>query len=122
MSELRSCPFCGGEAELEHLEIDGYLAHCSKCDGMIEKWFDTKDEAIAAWNRRPEPRQLTMDELAFMDGKPVWLDLIGADCAGEWGIVHCAQGGVIFRYSMAPIKELGDTWVAYDRPLGGETK
>ena len=52
MSELKNCPFCGGKVEILHYENDGYLPTCTKCDGMIEKWHSTKEEAIAAWNRR----------------------------------------------------------------------
>ena len=38
---------------------DGYLPMCSTegCFGMIEKWFDTKEEAIEAWNRRTKNDQ-----------------------------------------------------------------
>ena len=50
--DLLSCPFCGGEAEILHYQIDGYLPKCKLCDGMIEKWFLIKEEAIAAWNHR----------------------------------------------------------------------
>lgn len=50
--ELKPCPFCGNEAELTHYEVDGYLPHCTRCDGMIEHWFSEKEEAIKAWNKR----------------------------------------------------------------------
>lgn len=51
--ELKRCPFCGGEAAILHYhEDDVYLPHCTECDGMIEKWFDTPEEAFEAWNRR----------------------------------------------------------------------
>jgi hypothetical protein len=60
MDKLKPCPFCGGEAIME--ESDGwgdktkYLPHCvnfdNGCWGMQENWFDTPEEAAAAWNRR----------------------------------------------------------------------
>ena len=50
--ELKSCPFCGAKAEILHYENDGYLPKCTICDGMVERWFDTKEEAVNAWNCR----------------------------------------------------------------------
>jgi len=56
MSEnLKPCPFCGAKAEILHYENDGYLPECTKCCGMVEKWFNTPEEAISAWNRRAQP-------------------------------------------------------------------
>lgn len=49
---LKRCPFCNGDAAILHYLGDGYLPHCSNCDGMIEKWFETPEEALDAWNRR----------------------------------------------------------------------
>lgn len=62
---MKPCPFCGqdraGEEndELEILVDKGtedysisFLPTCKRCDGMIEKWFDTPIEAVEAWNRR----------------------------------------------------------------------
>ena len=50
--EMKPCPFCGSQGTLNHYPGDGYLHMCTKCDGMVEKWFKTEDEAIAAWNKR----------------------------------------------------------------------
>ena len=52
IKELKRCPFCGGEAAILHYPGDGYLPHCTECDGTIEKWFDTPEEALESWNRR----------------------------------------------------------------------
>ena len=60
MSELKSCPFCGGEAEL--IEPDGswacYHVHCNNecCIGWktIDSSFLIAEKAIKAWNNRAE--------------------------------------------------------------------
>jgi len=41
MSELKNCPFCGGEAELCYSEVDTF---CRKCNVMQE---------TELWNTRP---------------------------------------------------------------------
>lgn len=54
--ELKSCPFCGGDAEIrtEPL-VDMSLIHCINCDAMVS-FVDNerKDRLIKAWNRRTE--------------------------------------------------------------------
>lgn len=52
MNELKECPFCGAGGTLIHYDTDGYLARCSCCDGMIEKWFKDREDAINKWNKR----------------------------------------------------------------------
>jgi Lar family restriction alleviation protein len=52
MSELLKCPFCGGEAEMLNYSPTEWLVHCIECDGMVEKWRKTEQEAIEQWNRR----------------------------------------------------------------------
>jgi len=52
---LKRCPFCGGEARIVVDEDDysnkDYCVECGSCcaDTM---WFNSKEEAINAWNRR----------------------------------------------------------------------
>ena len=56
MEELRPCPFCGGE----HVEVvcqgsrtnDPHVVQCDDCDASASGM--SRDEAIAAWNRRAE--------------------------------------------------------------------
>lgn len=50
--DMNKCPFCGEKVEILHYENDGYLPKCSECDGMIEKWFGTPEEAVEEWNKR----------------------------------------------------------------------
>lgn len=60
MSELKKCPFCGGEAKaISYDPYDGYqgyltvwLIACKKCTAMLQR--KTKEQAIEAWNRRTE--------------------------------------------------------------------
>ena len=57
--ELKSCPFCGGEAELvQNIDHKEWFVMC--CEGkLIMCWYEKRDEAIKAWNTRvnepPEP-------------------------------------------------------------------
>jgi Lar family restriction alleviation protein len=56
-NELKSCPFCGGEAEIHNLvkiDInDRCWIECKEC-GISTKIYDGEQEAIEAWNRRVE--------------------------------------------------------------------
>lgn len=60
MEELKPCPFCGGEAHVKEVVSACetlYTVGCSNPECMgYETWLlkPTKEEAIAAWNRRAE--------------------------------------------------------------------
>ena len=47
-TKLKPCPFCGGEAHF--VNNDNWIA-CGDC-GAETSYFDTKEEATEAWNRR----------------------------------------------------------------------
>ena len=53
MTELKPCPFCGGNAlsgdTSKH--YNEYLVWCTRC-GAETDVQDTRAEAISAWNRR----------------------------------------------------------------------
>ena len=65
MSELKPCPFCGGDAEL--FKNAGYV-YCTTVDcpaselGMVDK--NTDEEAIKQWNTRND---LDKDEWVSVD-------------------------------------------------------
>lgn len=76
--ELKPCPFCGAEGYID--EIESTLSHkkivyyprcrTEKCPGN-QGWvhYETKAEAIAAWNLRPSPWIAVEDGLPKSTGK-----------------------------------------------------
>ena len=54
MSELKPCPFCGGNASVRK-ESMWYEVCCDDCPCNVGRcWFAKREEAIEAWNRRAE--------------------------------------------------------------------
>ena len=60
--ELLPCPFCGGEVEMLNYSPKEWLVSCKQCSGMVEKWRETKEEAIEQWNTR-KPIDRIMEQL-----------------------------------------------------------
>lgn len=50
-SELKPCPFCGGEADVDIGNFGGMVCYCKKCFSQ-GKQCKTKEEAVKNWNRR----------------------------------------------------------------------
>ena len=64
MNELKPCPFCGGEAKIMTHEsyvpeswrslVGVYGVVCTSCRAGGYQFWDTEEQAIAAWNRRAD--------------------------------------------------------------------
>ena len=52
MTELKPCPFCGGEAEYG-LTVAGEEVYCTKCKAAVPR-ITTKEAAIELWNTRSD--------------------------------------------------------------------
>lgn len=56
MVDLLSCPFCGGEAEILHLDdgenAGGSCVSCTQCLASSNVEFEFKENFVSNWNRR----------------------------------------------------------------------
>lgn len=57
-TELKPCPFCGGEAEKKKYRFQNktvYVVMCSVCTSRSPMFLEeAKERAIIAWNRRAD--------------------------------------------------------------------
>lgn len=52
--ELKPCPFCGGtDISIHWDEWSGtYIITCNECNADFMQYYEIREDAIAAWNRR----------------------------------------------------------------------
>lgn len=107
MSELKPCPFCGGEAKLVNTWNCLCQIICRSCGaniGGIKRHpndFRTRDEVIAAWNSRTTEKELVAniiideEQLQRMCDEAVSTII---DCAGLLAVAdECdAAGGTVW--------------------------
>lgn len=100
MSELKPCPFCGGEAviaNLPHAAFGEWVVGCSRdnpCEIQPDVWRNSKAEAIEAWNTRAE--RTCMPEKDYSNGYPIINSPWHCDDCGEkWAGVpnYCPNCG-----------------------------
>jgi Lar family restriction alleviation protein len=142
MSELKPCPFCGGEAEYQQFANPKtfYMVKCTACGCRTEGYdcsllkTDAENKMIQAekWNRRPEPRQLTLDELLQMPDGYIWVEDWSEDLPFKaWGYTRDDKISIlvwtdkVYGLVTKDLKEnyyqkwYGKEWAAYDRLPGG---
>lgn len=74
-TELKPCPFCGGEADCGSFHgVAFFYVQCSCC-GNCTKMYATAKEAAEKWNARTKPQtnlekiqNMTIDEMADLFG------------------------------------------------------
>lgn len=83
MSELKPCPFCGGEAELTGFDAPEYWVWCPNCKASTDA-HTCKGGAIEAWNTRAETA--TLYEYGFyLNGKKFVLERTCKQEERGWG-------------------------------------
>jgi Lar family restriction alleviation protein len=60
VSNLKECPFCGGEADIDTTEYGGTAKwvnniYCSECGVSMSNLYGPKKNAINRWNKRYTP-------------------------------------------------------------------
>ena len=74
MSDLKPCPFCGGQAELMTTSFEDkamYWPQCLNDDCIMSEGgttWPTQSAAIAAWNRRAEATCTWRNEEEYWEG------------------------------------------------------
>lgn len=63
MSDLKPCPFCGGEAKMNSRKSWGYRAECQSCDATAPRYYSSAKVAAHAWNTRATPTLSAIAEL-----------------------------------------------------------
>ena len=88
MSELKRCPFCGGEAELKYSVLVGfeaknlYFVRCMECHVKPFESF-SKEEVIKAWNnRKPLERIVERLEEQAEECRKYWQEFDDEDSFG----------------------------------------
>ena len=80
MVDLMRCPFCGEAARRSLVQPkngpNNWAIGCSKCI-MQTEWVATEAEAIAAWNRRPEPATPAGDD-ALVDSERAYANALAS--------------------------------------------
>lgn len=125
-SELKPCPFCGSEAEIETPSVIAAV-FCNRCSAAVVS--DTAKEAINAWNQRAE-RTCHLELTSWDDSHGTQHDFLGCSNCGEFastpdqygpndGPFYCSNCGSSIDHSFITDYASGDViWTASDGNLG----
>ena len=99
--ELKSCPFCGGNAKIEHID-DTYLCYavCTKCHATAQGFFNypgsnSEEKSVFAWNRRAgEPPAADVQEVKH----GYWIPERDPDEGNRIQCYHCSVCDDDFHY------------------------
>ena len=148
MSELKPCPFCGGEALLRERYIQGianrkhYRRECRHCKATFADWYRSMKKADEAWNRRAQPaaceiaeyaedckdcgfcaqpanEPLTLDELRKMRGQVVDIPESEFWYSGRGTVLDDGVYDPKDQDGYWPFEYYGE-WLAYAHKPGGE--
>ena len=78
MSELKRCPFCRGEAEIEYGTWMGWPQYTPVCGNgdcicnTVNSGYNTWEDAVAAWNRRADGWRPASEPPETDDNVLVW--------------------------------------------------
>lgn len=99
MSDLKPCPFCGGEVHIgvnKESTVREYFVDCLNCHIRLYKIgykrFYTEAEAIAAWNSRAERTCKVTKEFADIGGERM-TDYSCCLNQSGWGHNYCPNCG-----------------------------
>ena len=122
--DLKPCPFCGNDGSgpvedalhITYFEADwrseSWSVQCDKCTATMG-YFDSEDEAIAAWNSRATP---TVQEAA----KVLLAGLGDFERDRSHPSFEAAFRGYADSNKPAPFNRIGDGLIAALRAIAGE--
>lgn len=137
MTELKKCPFCGGEAKIEWIPpLCEYMIECQSCgmgsDPSVS--YEDKNTLIQMWNTRTsdENPALTIEELKQMNGEPVWISgksntysllyYLGEDVIGHEKDCFTSYYFGVNESEFLDVEDYGKTWLAYRRKVEEEVR
>lgn len=105
MNEIKSCPFCGGEAEVNTGAFGEKFVSCKnekQCGGRLGSavWFNNEEKAIEIWNQRPSEKK-PLSEYSSLSNVPLSHPDVpyrcsdpGVICGMAVGDYGCLEGDV----------------------------